>query len=299
MKSNKFKIFGTEHFAGLMFVLPALIFMLVLIGYPILYNFVISFQDFTAISFATGSKDFIGFDNYKNIFDDPVMWISFKNTLIYTVSSLIVQFSLGFALALFFYKKFLLSKPIRGFLVISYLMPVTVTGLVFKYMLSENGIINQLMLNIGLIDTSISWLTQGSTALIGVIIANCWIGIPFNMLLLTTGLSNISEDVYESASIDGANGIQKFFKITIPLLKPAILSVLMLGFVYTFKVFDLIYVMTAGGPVNSTEVLSTYSYKLSFKYFYFGEGSASANILFLCLFAVGLGYLRLLGKDEV
>ena len=122
------------------------------------------------------------------------------------------------------------------------------------------------------------------TAMWVLIIANSWVGIPFNMLLLTTGINNISKDIYEAAEIDGATKTQQLFKITIPLLKPTIMSVLVLGFVLTFKVFDLVYVMTGGGPVDATEVLSTYSYKLSFQLFHFGEGSAAANVLFVCLF---------------
>ena len=180
------------------------------------------------------------------------------------------------------------------------MLPVTVTALIFKFMLSEgNGIVNQLLMNLHLLQAPVGWLTNGSTALWGLIIANSWIGIPFNMLLLTTGLNNIPEDVYEAASIDGANGVQKFFNVTIPLLKPTMMSVLILGFVYTFKVFDLVFVMTNGGPVDATQVLSTYSYKLSFTYFRFGEGAAAANVLFLCLFAVALVYLRFVSEDEV
>lgn len=118
------------------------------------------------------------------------------------------------------------------------------------------------------------------------------------MLLLATGLSNIPADVYESAMIDGANGIKRFFYITLPLLKQSILAVLVLGFVYTFKVFDLVYVMTGGGPINATEVLSTYSYRESFQYFNFGTGAASANVLFVCLFLVGLIYVKLIGKED-
>ncbi|NLK21249.1 MAG: sugar ABC transporter permease [Epulopiscium sp.] len=282
------------------YILPALIFMLVLIGYPIIYNFIISFQDLNAMNISNGIRKFIGFGNYKKVLSDEVMTIAFKNTLIYTFASLAFQFTIGFALAIFFSNKFRLAKPIRGFMVISYMMPITVTALMFKFMLSpSNGIINDIMMGIGIINKPIPWLLQESTALWGVIMANSWIGIPFNMLLLTTGLSNIPEEIYESAAVDGANGFRKFINITLPLLKPAILSVLMLGFVYTFKVFDLVFVMTSGGPVNSTEVLSTFSYRLSFKYYYFGQGAAVANILFLCLFAVALVYLKLIGKEDV
>ena len=119
------------------------------------------------------------------------------------------------------------------------------------------------------------------------------------MLLLSTGLSGIPQDVYESAAVDGANAWQRFTRITLPLLGPAIMSVLVLGFVNTFKVFDLIFVMTGGGPVNATEVLSTFAYKQSFQYYYFGQGAAVANVLMAILLAVALLYLWLIRKEEM
>jgi multiple sugar transport system permease protein len=128
---------------------------------------------------------------------------------------------------------------------------------------------------------------------------NVWIGIPFNMILLTTGLSNISESYYEAAKVDGANVVQRFFHITMPQMKASILSVIILGVIYTFKVFDLVFVSTGGGPVDATELMSTYSYRLSFTQYSFSKGAAVANVLFLMLFIVGLLYIRLIGKDEV
>lgn len=299
MKNLKLTESKRDIITGYIYVLPGLIFMLVLIGYPIVYNWILSFQDLNAMNINRGTVNFVGLGNYRKVLADEVMRIAFKNTFLYTVGSLIIQFTIGFALALFFNHKFRFGEQIRGLLVISYMMPITVTALLYKFMLSPDGIINYLLTGLGLIKQPIPWLLQESTALWGVIIANGWIGIPFNMLLLTTGLTNIPGDIYESAAVDGANAWQRFVQITLPLLKPAIYSVLMLGFVYTFKVFDLVYVMTSGGPVNATEVLSTHSYKLSFRYFYFGEGAAVANVLFLCLFAVALVYLRMLRKEEV
>ena len=137
---------------------------------------------------------------------------------------------------------------------ISWILPMTVVALMFKYMFSDSGVINYIFTSLHLIKEPIEWLTSTRNALPTVILTNSWVGIPFNMLLLATGLSNISTDVYESAMIDGASGIKRFIYITVPLLKQSILAVLVLGFVYTFKVFDLVYVMTGGGPVNSTEV---------------------------------------------
>lgn len=293
------KFHNKEKLLAYGFILPAVIYMLVFIGYPIVYNWIISFQDATALTLKDTSRDFVGLQNYRVIFADSTFRAAFVHTLIYTVGCLVIQFSLGFLFAIFFAKKFSFSKPIRGFIVISWMLPVTVTALVFKFMFSESsGIINTILMNLHLIKEPIGWLLNGGTAMFALIMANSWVGVPFNMLLLTTGLNNIPSDVYEAADIDGASGLQKFTKITIPLLKPTIMSVLVLGFVLTFKVFDLVYVMTGGGPVDATEVLSTYSYKLSFQMFHFGEGAAVANVLFVCLFLVALLYLRTVSTDE-
>ena len=153
-------------------------------------------------------------------------------------------------------------------------------------------------MKIGLASSPVEWLLNGSTAMAAVIAVNCWVGIPFNMLLLTSGLTGISQELYESASVDGAKWGQRFRYITLPLMKPAILSVLMLGFIYTFKAFDLMFVMTSGGPLNATDVLGTYSYTLSFKQYEFSLGSATAMVLFCCLFVIGLFYLRLISKED-
>jgi len=118
------------------------------------------------------------------------------------------------------------------------------------------------------------------------------------MLLLISGLSNVPQEVYESSSIDGATKLEQFFCITLPLMKDAIFAVLMLGFIYTFRAFDLMFIMTSGGPLNSTDVLATYSYSLSFTQFQFSKGSSVAVILFLCLFVVGLFYLKLIINGE-
>lgn len=291
---------GKGNLVGYAFVLPAVIYMLVFIGYPIVYNWVISFQDATAFTLKDSGRAFIGFSNYKAIFSDPTFAHAIQHTFIYTIGCLVIQFTIGFLLAMFFAKKFTFAKPIRGLVVISWMLPVTVTALVFKFMFSQDsGIINTLLMNLHIIDEPIGWLLNGGTGMAVLIIANSWVGIPFNMLLLTTGLNNISTDVYEAASIDGATKRQQFFKITLPLLKPTLMSTLVLGFVLTFKVFDLVYVMTGGGPVDSTEVLSTYSYKLSFQQFQFGQGAAAACVLFVCLFIVALIYLKTISTSEV
>ncbi|MEF2878780.1 MAG: sugar ABC transporter permease [Blautia sp.] len=296
---NKIKRFFKYDNIGILFVLPAFLYMLVFVGYPILRNIVLSFQDVTAFNLVQGEKNFVGLANYTEIFKDSVFRTSLGNTLLFTVCCLVVQFLIGFALAVFFNKRFVISKPLRGILLVPWMIPITVTALIFKLLFATDiGVLNYILKSLHLISENIEWLTTPSTAMIALICANVWIGIPFNMILISTGLTTIPKELYESASIDGATGVQSFFKITLPLLRPTIESVLILGFIYTFKVYDLVYVMTSGGPVNSTHMLSTYSYKLSFDMFQYSKGSAVANVLLVILMVVGVFYLRATKEEE-
>lgn len=293
------KSFFRHDNVGLLFALPAVVYMMIFVGYPIVHNIILGFQDVDVMNFLRGQKHFIGFDNYVALFHDEVLIKSLVNTLVFTVSCLFFQFLIGFALALFFNRKFSLAKPIRGILMMPWMIPMTVTALMFKFMFSTSvGIVNNILTGTGLTSANIEWLTDQKLAMIPVIIANVWIGIPFNMILISTGLTSIPNELYESAAIDGAGRVQQFFRITLPLMRSTIESILVLGFIYTFKVYDLVYVMTSGGPVNSTQLMSTYSYKLSFDNFLYSKGSAVANILLVILMLVGILYLRITTKGE-
>lgn len=295
---KRIKKFQGEN-VGLLFVLPAFLYMLIFEGYPIVSNIILSFQDITVKNLVRGAKHFIGFQNYTDLFRDEVFVKSIGNTLLFTVSCIVIQFLIGFALAVFLNKNFTFAKPVRGLLMIPWMIPMTVTALIFKFMFAGDiGVINYFLKSIGIISENIDWLTSPKTAMAAVVIANIWIGIPFNTILLSTGLTTIPGDVYESAAIDGANKVQRFFKITVPLLRPTIESVLVLGFIYTFKVYDLVWVMTSGGPVNATHLLSTYSYKLSFDMFDYSKGSAVANVLLLILLLVGMLYMKITMEGE-
>lgn len=287
---------------GFLFLFPSVIFMLVFVGYPMVSNFLLSIKDVNVFNFSRPEEQhFIGISNYIKIFTsaNSIMLKAIINTLIFTVISIIFQFLIGFALALLFSKKIPGSAFFRGATMISWLLPVTVSSLLFKFMFaSSGGIVNQILMQMHLIAEPIDWLLNGNTAMAAIVTANIWIGIPFDMMLLLTGLTTVPADLYESARIDGASRWQMLLKITIPVIRPAIMSVLTLGFVYTFKVFDLVWVMTKGGPVNATELASTYAYRLSFEQFEFSQGAVAANVLFVILLAVGLFYIRLINQEE-
>ncbi len=283
----------------LSFVLPAAIYMILMVIFPIIYNIAISFRDINLMNFAQGGSSFVGTEVYKTIFKDPLLWISMKNTLVFTIWCLIFQFPIGFAMAMLFSRHFPGAPSLRGINFIPWMIPMVAVAGIFKYMFNADiGIINRMLMGLHLIQEPIQWLAYGNTAMAAVIIANVWKGVPFNMILLATALTTLPEDIYEAAIIDGATPVQRFFKITVPLLKPAMLSVLTLGFIYTFKVFDLIYVMTSGGPGSSTEVLSSLAYRFSFSEYNFSKGAAVANILFILLMIVGLFYIYLVNKED-
>ncbi|TAH67258.1 MAG: sugar ABC transporter permease [Anaerolineaceae bacterium] len=290
--------FGSKRKEGLLFTLPALIYMLALIGYSLIYNIILSFKNMNVRTFKGGNSVFVGLDNYIELFKDPVFLMVLKNTFIFTIACLAIQFTFGLIFALLFSKKFPLSGVIRGLLLVSYMLPMSVSGLLWRNMYGLDGVFNTILMSLGIIRQPIEWIVSTKTALLSLIITNSWIGIPFNMLLMTTGLTNISKDVYEAAEVDGATKWKKFRYITAPLLKPAALSSVMLVFIYTFRAFDLMFIMTGGGPLHSTDVLGTLSYSYSFTQYKFSLGAATAVVLFAILFVVGLIYLHLTTKEE-
>lgn len=282
------------------FVIPAVVFMALFMIYPIWYNIEMSLKNVDLKNFLDKSQQaFVGLENYRNIFSDKYFWSSLNNTWIFVLFSLIFQFAVGFLLALFFNKRFLGNRLLRAVLLIAWMNPAMITGAVFKWLMAGDvGIFNFLLTHLGIISEPVNFLADTHTALGSVIFANIWIGIPFNMIILLSGLQSIDEDLYESAVIDGAGAVARFRYITWPLLMPTILVLLLLGFIYTFKVFDIIYAMTSGGPANASQILPYYSYELSFKMFKFGEGAAASCVSFLIIGILAAGYIYLTKKEE-
>ncbi|MDR1655055.1 MAG: sugar ABC transporter permease [Treponema sp.] len=296
----KMSLLQKRNIEGYSFIFPGMVYILALLGYPLIYNFILGFRDVNVRTFKSGADVFVGFSNYIELFRDATFRLVLRNSFVFTFACIAVQFTLGFLLALFFSKKFKLAGPVRGLILIAYMMPMSVTALLGKNMFGQIAVINDLLSRTGLVrGTWPMWLADKTMAMNAVIAVNCWVGIPFNMLLLTSGLTNVPNEIYESAAIDGAGAWTRFWKITVPCIKSSIFAVLMLGFIYTFKAFDLMFIMTAGGPLNATDVLGTYSYRLSFTEYKFSMGSASAIILFFCLFFIGLLYLKIsLSEDQ-
>lgn len=288
-----------RKFEGYYYVIPAIAFMFIFIFYPIVYNVILSFKDVDVLTLLSSEKKFVGFNNYIEVFKQAEFWKSLFLTCIFTVACIVVQFIGGFALAVVFNRSNVPFKIMKALMLIPYIIPVTVNGILWKFFFStDGGFINEVLISLGIIQEGIAWLQQPATAMFSVIVANIWCGIPFFMILLSTGLANIPKDYYESARIDGATSWKQFIYITVPSLKASIQASLILGIVYTFRAFELIYVMTGGGPVNGTELLTLFSYKESFTKFEFSIGATISNILMIVLLILGFFYVRMMSDDE-
>jgi multiple sugar transport system permease protein len=275
------------------FLAPVVAYLAAFYLYPLYRNVDLSVRHYTVRSFVQGGAEFTGWDNVHQVLRDPAFGTALRNTMVFTLVSIVFQYGLGLALAVFFDRGFRLAATLRALFLVPWLLPLIVSASTWSWMLnSESGVVNYL---IGLAGAGpVDWLTSPSWALTSVIIANIWIGVPFNLVILHSGLQNIPAELYEAAALDGAGRWQQFRRITFPLLRPVSAITLLLGFIYTLKVFDLIWIMTRGGPGDSSSTLATWSYRLGFGSLLprFGPGAAVGNILILIALAFGLVYIR-------
>lgn len=243
-------------------------------------------------------SNFIGLKGYKQVFSDKRIGIAFWNTSLFTVLSVFFELVLGLGLALVLNKTIFGQGMIRTASLIPWAIPTAVAALMWSYLFNgSSGIVAHFFEMVGLVDKSQNLLLTGPGAMASTILADVWKTTPYMALLLLAGLQNISHSLYEAASIDGANKIQSFFKVTLPLLKPSILVALLFRTLDAFRVFDLIYVLTGGGPGGETETLSIYAYKVMFGQTNFGYGSVIVMIMFLCVAIIAILFVKFLGTN--
>ncbi|MEW1847081.1 sugar ABC transporter permease [Nonomuraea angiospora] len=281
------------------FLAPLVIYLLVFYAYPLYRNIDLSVHDYTPRAFVRGDPEFTGLDNYRDILSDDTFLRALRNTALFTLVSIAAQYALGLALAVFFQRNFRLSAVLRAMFLVPWLLPLIVSASTWSWMLnSDNGIVNAALEAFGI--GQINWLTSPDTSLLAVTIANIWLGVPFNLVILYAGLQNISADLYEAAGLDGANGWQRFWRITFPLLRPVSAITLLLGLIYTLKVVDIIWIMTKGGPADASTTLATWSYREAFGTGQpdFSPAAAVGNLLILIAFAAGLLHVHLQRKEE-
>jgi multiple sugar transport system permease protein len=273
------------------FILPIAVFGLLLLVYPVLYSLALSFRDATVETYVSGDMPFAGLSNYAQSLADTTFWQALENTVIFTFCSILFQFAIGFLLTLFFQNRFPLKNVLIALLLIPWIAPVLTAANIFKGLFNDVGPINQISHLLGI--PTVPWLASPGFALAATIVANIWIGFPFNFILLYSGVSNIPAEIYEAARIDGASYWRRVGHITLPILKPVTVAVLMLGTIYTVKVFDLVFIMTGGGPANTSHLLSTYAYQVGFSILNYGQAAAIATVIVALILSLNLFQLFL------
>jgi multiple sugar transport system permease protein len=317
-KRSRDPLAAEDAIAGWLFILPAVIFIGLFIFWPILQIFWLSFHEWSVI---TPDKPWVGLDNYKNVFRDGDFQLALRNTLWFSLGVVPTQTMLGLILAV------LANQKIRGrtFFRTAFYFPSisssVVISIIFLWLYSQRGLINFFLIKLGFptpkppwlsnpkgvlemalngigIDNVSVWLAGPSVALLSIMMMNIWTTMGTMMVVFLAGLQDIPNDVYEAASMDGANRRQQFFDITVPLLRPVVFFVLTLGFIGTFQVFDQIYVMTSGGPAKSTITLSYLIYQQGFSNYAMGYAAAIAIVLFAMIMVIFLVQRRIVGTND-
>ncbi len=280
-----------KNFEPYLFLLPGIIILFLFLFFPLLWNIYISLHDVSILTIIK-EWEFVGFKNFNNIFADPNFFNSLKVTLVFVIGTVLLQFGIGLLIALLLNQQIRASGLFRTLFIIPWTVSTVITGFSFKFLFDDNfGIINYGIEKLGL--DSIQWFSDPALAIWTIIIANTWYGTPFTILFLTAGLLSINPTLYEAAIIDGATKFRRFIYITLPLLKPFILTNLILVTVWTINFFDLQLIMTNGGPLFSTTTMSLYMYKQAFEFGYFSEGAAVGILLIIMNISIALVYIRL------
>ncbi len=271
---------------------PTLIVMTVMMAVPIVLVFGYSF-----LSNVVTEKNpvFVGVENYVTLLTDPVFLTAGANTLVFTITSVFFHLTLGLTFALMLNSTLMprfAASIFRTIYILPWVFTASIVVILWQLMLNPNGVINYILESVHLIDQKVEWLSNRDLALGTVAFINIWAGYPFFMISLLAGLQGISSDLYEAAKVDGAGAVSRFIHITLPQLKPIIIAMAMLDFIWNMQQFSIVWLATGGGPVNATETIATYTYKLAFSKYEFALSSTSGVILFAISMIVALVYVR-------
>ena len=273
---------GNRNWLGLWFMLPAAAFLILFLAYPLGLGVWLSFTD----AKIGRSGIFVGLENYEWLWDDSVFWLSVFNTVLYTVVASVVKFGIGLYLALLLNERLPFKAVIRAIVLIPFIVPTVLSAIAFWWIYdAQFSIVSWTLRHWGLIDGNINFLGDSWNARWSVIFANIWRGIPFVAITLLAGLQTVSPSLYEAATIDGASRWQIFRHVTFPLLTPIIAVVMTFSVLFTFTDFQLIWVLTRGGPVNATHLMATLSYQRAIIGGQLGEGAAISTAMIPFLLA--------------
>ena len=274
-------------------LLPTLIILIFVIAYPIIDTFYLSLHKYylTRPHF----RPFIGIKNYLHFLSSEEFWNSIKRTGYFMGVSVTLELILGILTALLLMQKAKGMNFLKTIIILPWAVPTIVNGAIWKWIYNADyGALNGILYKLGIISTYKTWLADPFTALNFVIVADIWHSTPFVIIVMLAALTTIPESLYEAAKIDGAGAIKRFFNITLPLLAPAILVALVIRTVEAFRVFDIIYVITRGGPANGTQVIAYQAYLETFSYLHLGKGSALSFIISIFIMILAVIYIKVL-----
>jgi multiple sugar transport system permease protein len=275
---------------------PALLVLAVIFLYPLLHSLWLSFHSLNLNRPWQGTR-FVGLDNYTEQLSDPAFYHSLWLTFYWTAGSLIGQLVLGFAAALALNQTFAGRAVARAIILIPWAVPTVLVAIVFGTMFNTQGIINQLLLDAGLVSDYIPWLSSTTWAMPTLIMAHVWKGFPFLAVMILAGLQSIPQELYEAAEIDGATNFQQLRFITLPSIRSVTLIAVLLSVIFSLKGIDFPYIMTFGGPADSTKVIAFHAYHTAFAEYAFGRASAIATLLTLITAVISYFYLRARGAE--
>lgn len=260
-------------------LVPALAILIAYRLIPLLWNFILSFQNMKY----TGETSWVGLENYYQVMEDPVFLDALFNTFLF-LGSVPIAVTIALGLALLLNKRFPGSNVFRSMFFLPYITMMVAIAVIWAYMFkSQGGVINYGLQQMGLINQNIPWLSNSWWARLSVIIVHVWKTTGFYLIIILAGLQNIPQEIYEVARIDGASTRQRFMYVTLPLLKPTLAVCALVGLVTSFELFDLVQVLTSGGPARSTEILITWIYKQAFEFGHFGYSAVLAIVLFVIM----------------
>jgi len=281
-----------EEVFSLLMILPPMAFLIALVGYPFVYGIWLSLENRPVAQPGT----FIGLGNFITDFRDPTFWQVVQNTFVYTGVATVLKMVGGLGLALVMNQAFRMKNLVRAVLLLPFIVPTVLSTIAWMWILDPSfSVINWLLVHGGIADRGPSWLGNGSWAMFSLIVVNTWRGLPFYAITLLAGLQTIPLELYEAATIDGASALDRFRYVTLPLLKPVVFIVTMFSLIFTFSDFQLVYVLTRGGPANATHLFATYAFDIAMSGGQFGLGASVALAMLppLALLIIALAlYLR-------
>jgi multiple sugar transport system permease protein len=286
------RLLEQEHWLAIVLLLPTVALLGLFIAYPFVKGVMLSVTD----AKVGVPGHFIGLANFEKIFQDNIFLTAVRNTFIYTGVTTVLKLVLGLCLALLLNRHFRFKAFTRAFILLPFIIPTVLSTFAWKWMFDPTfSVLNWMMFQLGLIQGRVNWLGDPDLAMISVIIVNVWRGVPFYAISLLAGLQTISPDLHEAAAIDGAKPFQRFLHVTWPLLLPVTMVVVLFSVIQTFADFQVVYVLTGGGPANATQLFATYAYQIGVGTGLLGEGAAISLAMFpvlLIVVIVQLLYIR-------